>query len=194
MKRTRNWAIGIAISATATLIGLQVVNAPTQDELAIAQTLTNTVEISITETPAQPEGNCYFQWTTNYPPELTEKFTTEIKKLNKDATITVSYYGEDCIYENGFRVFSAMEADFYVDLLVADLEKREEFGIWISDVMKVITEFPRDEIQGNYGFVEFSFRKNETENFSLRVPIQKYLDEAKDKTGLELFNYFYTNP
>lgn len=190
--KKRNWVIAIVLSATATLLGLQIVNAPTQDKLVITQTLTDTVEISITEPSAQPEGNCYYQWTTKYPPELTATLTKEIKKINKDATMTVTYYGEDCIYENNVSVFSAMQADFYVHLPVHDLEKHEEFGNWISDVMKVITQFPRDQIQGQYGFVEFWFRKNESENFSLRVPIQKYLEEAKDKTGLELFNYFYT--
>jgi hypothetical protein len=26
------------------------------------------------------------------------------------------------------------------------------------------------------------------------VPIQKYMDEAQDKTGMELFNLFYVTP
>jgi hypothetical protein len=57
--------------------------------------------------------------------------------------------------------------------------------------MQIVTEIPRAEIQGNYGFVEFWFEKNENEKISFRVPIQKYVEEAKDKSGVELFEYFY---
>jgi hypothetical protein len=44
------------------------------------------------------------------------------------------------------------------------------------------------------GFVEFWFIKNDTEHVIVRVPIQKYREEAAGKTGEELFKVFYTNP
>ena len=86
MKHKRNWFIAIAVTATATFIGLQTVNAPTQDEIVAPET----VEIAITETPAQPEGNCYFQWATKFSPELTDLVDVEIKKINQKATARVN--------------------------------------------------------------------------------------------------------
>ena len=57
-----------------------------------------------------------------------------------------------------------------------------------------LSEIPREEIQGNYGFVEFWFEKNEAEHVIVRVPIQKYMDEAQGKTGAELFRMFSVAP
>lgn len=177
MNRTiRNWMIGIGVSATAVFVGLQTISTPTQ----------------ITEITAPDSGTCYYAWATKDAPELTTKLDANIKLLNEAAIANVTYYGEDCVYEDGQSTFGAMETDFKIRLPVDDLTKHEEFGNWISQTMQIVTQIPREEIQGNWGFVEFWFEKSETENIVLRVPIQFYVEEVKDKTGLELFNLFYT--
>jgi hypothetical protein len=178
MKHKRNWLIAIAITTGATLIGLQTINAPTQ----------------ITEITAPASGTCYYVWATKDAPDLTTKLDANIKVLNETAIASVTYYGEDCIYQDGTSTFGAMETDFKIRLPVDDLTKHEEFGNWISQTMQVVTQIPREEIQGNWGYVEFRFEKSESENIVLRVPIQFYVEEIKDKTGLELFNYFYIQP
>lgn len=186
MKHKRNWIIGIALSATAAFVALQTVNAPAQDE-AIPNS-----ETPFTETASTLRGNCYFTWAYQDAPELTNKLDTSVKELNQSASATATLFGEDCTYEDGASTFGAMETDFTIRLPVEDLSSHEEFGNWIKQVMQIVTQFPREELPGpNYGFVEFRFEKNETENIIVRVPIKKYIDEAKEKNGLELFNYFY---
>lgn len=185
MNHKRNWIIGILLSATATFVALQTVSAPSQ-ETPVTETV-----IPITETATLAYEGCAFTWAYHDDPELTEKLNSDVKKLNPDANATATLFGEDCMYADGNSTFGVMETDFTVRLPVDDLSKHEDFGNWINDVMKIVIEIPRDEIQGRYGFVEFWFEKSELENINFRVPIQKYIDEAKDKTGAELFNYFY---
>ena len=190
MKHKRNWIIGIALSTTVAFVALQSVNAPSQNE-----TVTDTPKgIIITETPAPPSGNCYFTWATKDAPELTNKLDTAIKSLDQNSNANATYYGEDCTYEDGSSIFGAMQTDFKIRLPVDDLTQHEEFGNWIKDVMQIVTEIPREEMQGNLGYVEFWFEKSEAENIIVRVLIQKYVEEAKDKTGVELFNLFYSQP
>lgn len=185
--KARNWVIGIALSAAAAFVGLQTVNAPSQNEIIITETVT-------IELLAPPSGNCYYTWAYQDAPELTNKLDTSVKALNPNANATATLFGEDCTYEDGSSTFGVMETDFTIRLAVDDLSKHEEFGDWIKKVMQIVTAIPREEIQGNYGFVEFWFVKSETENIIMRVPIQKYIEEAKDKTGAELFNLFYSLP
>jgi hypothetical protein len=83
-----------------------------------------------------------------------------------------------------------METDFHVNLPVDDLANEEALGNAMAQVLPIIVNIPREEIQGKYGFVEFWFEKNETEHVVVRVPIQKYIDEAQGKTGTELFRMF----
>lgn len=187
MKHKRNWIIGITLSVTAAFAALQTVNAPSQNELGITETAT-------IELLAPPSGICYYTWATKDAPELTTKLDAEIKVLNEEAIANVTYYGEDCIFEDGTGTFGAMETNFSVLLSVDDLSRHEEFGNWISQTMQIVTDIPREEIQGNWGFVEFWFEKNETEKIVIRVPIQKYVEEANEKTGAELFDLFYISP
>lgn len=60
----------------------------------------------------------------------------------------------------------------------------------MAQVMPLITQIPRDEIQGNYGFVEFWFEKANTGHVVVRVPIKKYMDESQKKDGIELYKMF----
>jgi hypothetical protein len=184
MRHKRSWIVGIALSATAAFVALQTVNAPSSEAV--------TPEIEGIASETFTNETCAFMWAYYDVPELTEKLDSEIKELNPDASAKATLFGEDCIYSDGSKTFGVIETDFTVRLPVDDLTQHEEFGIWIKDVMQIVTEIPRDEIQGpKYGFVEFWFEKNDSENIILRVPIQKYVDEAKDKSGVELFEYFY---
>lgn len=181
MKHKRNWIIGIALSATAGFLALQSVNAPTQN--------------AETNATSPTERFCGYTWATRDAPELTEQFDNAIKAFNPDATATVYFFGEDCNYMDGTPPkFGAMETDFTVRLPVDDLTDEEAFGDWVAQVMQITLQLPREEIQGKYGFVEFWFEKNDMEHIVFRVPIEKYQNEAQDKTGVELFRMFYPPP
>src|SRR5688572_1135564 len=159
MKHKRNWIIGIVLSTTAAFVALQNVGAPNQET-----SISNDTSIPFTETIPPTLGSCYFTWAYQDAPELTEKLDTTIKELNPDAKATATLFGEDCPYADGSSTFGVMETDFTVKLPVNDLSKHEEFGDWVKEMMQIVTEIPREEIQGNYGFVEFRFEKDELEN------------------------------
>lgn len=189
MKHKRNWIVGLVLSVIAALIALQNAAAPTQEDTVPDSVITETVEIS---TPTY-EG-CAFVWAYHDAPELTEKVDTAVRALDERASAHASLFGEDCVYGDGHSTFSVMETDFYVRLPVADLTAEAAFGDWMAQVLAIIAQIPREEIQGNYGFVEFWFEKNDAEHIVLRVPIQRYLDEGRDKTGPDLFRMFYNPP
>ncbi|HRJ74827.1 MAG TPA: hypothetical protein PLX90_02470 [Anaerolineales bacterium] len=183
MKNKRNWIIGIVLSATAAFVALQTVNAPSSEAI--------TPEVEVIASETFTNETCAFMWAYQDAPELTKNLDDAVKELNPDASAKATLFGEDCIYSDGSKTFGVIETDFTVRLPVGDLTQHEEFGNWIKQVMDIVTEIPREEIQGKYGFVEFWFEKNINENITFRVPIDKYVDEAKDKSGVELFEYFY---
>lgn len=187
MKHKRNWIIGLVLSVIAALIALQNAAAPTQEDTVPDSVITETIEISI---PTY-EG-CAFVWAYHDAPELTDKVDIAVRALDEQSSAYASRFGEDCLYADGSSTFSVMETDFYVHLSVEDLTTEEIFGDWMAQVLGFITQIPREEIQGNYGFVEFWFEKNDAEHIILRVPIQNYLNEAQDKTGTELFQMYYS--
>ncbi|MBM3181436.1 MAG: hypothetical protein FJZ86_13930 [Chloroflexi bacterium] len=195
MKHKRNWIIAIILSAAAGFVALQNVNAPTHDDAPPNAVLTITAEISTaTETLTPAYEGCAYVWAYHDAPELTEKLDAAVRAMNEQAGARASLFGEDCIYADGQSTFGAMETDFYVRLPVDDMAAEETFGNWMAQVLPIITQIPREQIQGNYGFVEFWFEKNEAENIILRVPVQRYLDEGQDKTGADLFRMFYSQP
>ena len=149
-----------------------------------------------TETPTAAEavGQCGYMWATHNADELSAMIDEEIRAIDPAASGNASYYGEDCVYADGHSTFSAMETDFYVRIPVDDLTNEEAFGDWISQVMKIVIAFPREQIQGNYGFVEFWFEKSEGEHVIVRVPIQEYMDGTHGITGAALFRMFYSPP
>ncbi len=195
MKHKRNWIIGIVLSAAAGFVALQNVAAPSHDDITPpAITITAKISPTQTETITPAYEGCAYTWASHDAPELTEKVDAAIGALNEQASAYVILFGEDCIYADGHSVFGAMETDFYVRLPVDDLTAEEAFGNWMAQVLPIITQTPREQIRGNYGFVEFWFEKSDSENIILRVPIQRYLDEAQDKTGADLFRMFNTPP
>jgi hypothetical protein len=145
-------------------------------------------------TTSENTGQCGYMWATHNADELSAMINEEIRALDPAASGNAGYYGEDCVYADGHSTFSAMETDFYVHKPVDDLTKEEAFGDWISRVMKIVIAFPREQIQGNYGFVEFWFEKSEGEQVIVRVPIHEYMDGTHGITGAALFRMFYSPP
>lgn len=192
MKHRRNLIIGVIVSVTATFVALQNVAAPTQDSTS-ESTVTFTVEPS-SETFTPTYEGCGFMWAYHDAPELTQKVDEAVKALNQNAYARVTFYGEDCARADGHSTFGAMETDFYIHLVVDDLTDTESFGDWMAQVLPLIVQLPREEIQGNYGFVEFWFEHSEKELIAARVPIQKYLDEGQGKSGAELLQMFSNPP
>lgn len=189
MSTKRNLAIGIILS-TATAIAVLAAPTPPEPDSAL-QTEAN-IPASSTN---KDFGNCAYVWAYKDAPELSTLLDGEVKAFNPKATAHAQFFGEDCLHSDGSISFGAMETDFYVRLPVDDITQTEEFGNFAAQVMKIVSQIPREKLGGpNYGFVEFTFEKNETEQLTLRVPIQKYLDDAKDLTGTELFNTFYSPP
>lgn len=196
MKHKRNWVIGIILSATAGFVALQNVTAPTHtiETPEVIATISAIADPSPTVS-TNAYGGCGYQWAYQDDPELTAKLDDAVRLLNPAASARAQQFGEDCVYEDGHSTFSALETDFYAHLPIEDLTDNEAFGNWIAQVMPLITQIPRSELQGNnYGFVEFWFDKSESEHLVVRVPIQKYLDEGQGKTGTELLQLFLEIP
>ena len=76
---------------------------------------------------------------------------------------------------------------------IAIVDTRYRFE-WVNRAMEVFLELPREEIQGNYGFVEFWFEKTEMDHVIVRVPVQLYINNARDVTGTALFRMFHNFP
>ncbi|MDX1377724.1 MAG: hypothetical protein R3307_02655 [Anaerolineales bacterium] len=143
--------------------------------------------------PMQTSGSCAFAW-ANYPlEEMTCVFNAAVREINPQGSGRALAFGEDCIYQDGSKLFLAIETDFYIDLAVSDLTDYELLGNWIVQTMPVVNTMPADMIQGyQIGFVEYSFIKSEGEFLIVRVPIQVYRDSAQGRTGEELFRMFFT--
>ena len=203
MKKIRNWiAATLVVAATAGVFALQnnVAKQPAASDLPPSETVTFVAETidtvtateTVTFTPAY-EG-CAFTWAYHDAPELTKKIDEAVRAMDPNARANAKLFGEDCVYADGRSTFGVMETDIYVDLTVVDLADNELFGNWMAQVMAMVMEIPRDELQGNYGFVEFWFDKSETEHLVVRVPIQKYLDDGQGKTGEEFLQLFIETP
>ena len=188
MKQKRNLIIAVILTATAGFVLLQ--NGIT----ASSDNPTQTPTITVTPTSTAIFENCAYVWAHYDAPELKKKLDTEVKALNPKASANVSLFGEDCVYSDGHSSFGVMETDFYVYLTVEDLTTEEAFGNWMAQVLPIIVQFPREEIQGNYGFAEFWFEADNKEHLIVRVPLQQYIAEAQGKTGLELFRLYHNSP
>ena len=180
MKRISIWLIAIILSAVAGIFAVQIASAPT-------------AEIEVTDTPVSNNGNCAYMWAYHNAPELTEKLSATFLAIDPVINARVEYFGEDCVYADGHSTFGAMETDFYIRIPVDDLTNEEALGYSLSQAMKMVTEIPREQIQGNYGFVEFTFEKTETDRVIVRVPIQLYIN-SNGIIGTELFQMFHNFP
>ncbi len=196
MKLNRNWIIVLILAATAGFIALQNRVAPAPVDVIETPSITSTSTITFTDTPTVTPAyeGCAYMWAYHDAPELTQKIDSAIRAIDPAASANVNLFGEDCIFADGHSTFGAMETDFYVHLPVNDLANEEVFGNWMAQVLPLIAQIPREEIQGSYGFVEFWFEKTSTEKVVVRVPIQQYKNEAQGKTGAELFRMFFVTP
>lgn len=176
MKRTGKLAIGAVLTTIAVFGALRTVSAPSN------------------ETAPSSSDSCSYIWAYKDAPDLTASFDGAVKALNQEAAGRVEFFGEDCVYADGSATFITKETDFYTRLKADDLSKEEEFGNWVAQVMEIVTQLPREELPGNYGFVEFTFEKSETERITFRVPIQQYINDAQGKRGAELLRLFYSPP
>ncbi|MBI5354130.1 MAG: hypothetical protein HZB50_15920 [Chloroflexi bacterium] len=180
----------------ATLVGAGVLaeslfNTPSQVTPPVTDTPTATATATAVTSSYEP---CGYMWAYHNADELSAMMDEEIRTLDPSASGNASFYGEDCVYADGHSTFSAMETDFYVHIPVTDLTDEESMGNWLSQVLQIVLQFPREMIQGNYGFVEFWFEKSDTEHVIVRVPIQQYMDGTHGITGAALFRMFYVKP
>jgi hypothetical protein len=196
MKRNRNLIVGILLAATVGLLTLQSRFAPSTNNAPLTPSATSTFLINPTDTITLTLTiqTCGYMWAYHDAPELTDRINTFVRDLNGDASARAELFGEDCIHADGSSTFGVMETDFYVQVPVDNLTDEEAFGNWIAKVLSFVVDFPKDQIQGNYGFVEFSFTKSDTERITLRLPIQQYINVANGKTGAELFRFFNMPP
>jgi hypothetical protein len=193
MSRKRRLAVAAAISTAAGFLILQTVTAPAPNSAPAVVAS----EAVIIEPPAAEESTpeqCAYVWTYRDAPDLSQKLDAAVKALHPNASGRAQFFGEDCVYADGRSTFGAMETDFYIRIPAGDLTDEETLGNRMAQVMPLAAEIPREEIQGNYGFVEFWFEKTDAERVIVRVSIQKYMDEARDKTGAELFLMFADTP
>lgn len=145
--------------------------------------------------PPLPEGHCAYRWATQALPELSAEFEKQIQALDPRATAQASAFGEECVQSNGSAHFAAMETDFHVVRPTEALDDYAAFGNWVARVMAVVESLPAGLAVGPQpGFVEFTFRKSETEILIVRVPIQEYREKSVGKSGEDLFRAFYDQP
>lgn len=199
MNHKRNLIVGIVLTAAAATAVLQTVSAPSGDSPATETASSAPVIESPTPTASPADsssspGDCGYQWAYQDDLDLTTSFDAAIKSLDPNASGKAQLFGEDCIHSDGTATFIAKETDFYVRTRVEDLNKEEEFGNWVKQVMEIVSQIPREELAIQYGFVEFRFEKTEAEFLGFRVPIQTYIDTAQGKNGAEVFQLFYTPP
>lgn len=190
MKKSIPYII-IATLAGAGVLAQNLFNAP---QPASTATVTSTVQPTDTPTAAASAGQCAYTWSYHNADELSAMIDAEMRDLNPAASGNASFFGEDCVYADGHSTFGAMETDFYVRIPVADLTNEDALGEWISQVLRVVLDFPRELFQGNYGFVEFWFEKSASEQLIVRVPIQRYMDGTHGISGAALFRMFYVEP
>ena len=196
MKQKRNLIIAIILSVTAGAIALQNGVAPASVDATGTPSITSTFTIVFTDTPTVTPAyeGCAYMWAYRDAPELTEKLDSTFRAIDPVIHARAELFGEDCVYADGHSTFGVMETNFYVRIPVDELTNEEAFGNWISQILKIILEFPREEIQGNYGFVEFWFEKSESEHVIVRVPIQLYINNTHGITGAALFRMFHNFP
>lgn len=158
---------------------------------------TDTPTAKMTDTPESPPTfePCAYVWASQDLPELTKKLTNSLQAIDTAITASAYAYGEDCVYADGHSTFGAMETDYRVQVKVIDTKDEKALGDWIAKAMEVILKVSDDEAPGPMtGRVDFVFSKSDSDQLSIRVPIDIYKQKATGLTGAELFKLFYKNP
>lgn len=184
--------VTIALLAGAGLVAQQMLSRANKPPVVTIEAIFTVTEPS-SLTPTY-EG-CYFVWASRALPEISAQVQAGIQALQPEAQARAEAFGEDCVFADGHAEFATMETDFYVVLQVDNLSNTAELGNWIIEVMPIIDQLPREQVPGvQPGFVDFRFSQGETEFIFVRVPIERYRNEAQGKRGAELFLLFYENP
>lgn len=166
---------------------------PTPSPLPLPDTPTEYVPTPLPVTPTY-EG-CAYVWASKDMPELSRKLNASLQDISMDLNGLAYAYGEDCIYGDGHKTFSAMETDFRVGVKVSSVKDEDALGNWIDKVMQVILDIPQDQLQGpRAGRVDFDFKQPDPAEVFVTVPIDKYRQQARELKGAALFRFFYNNP
>jgi hypothetical protein len=196
----KQWLFTLLLVLTLVLsacASVDLVTPDTSGSTLPAQSSTTSVDITpaitteITPTP----GSCASVWASQDLPDLSQKVNQALHGVDPNITGNAYAYGENCVYADGQGTFTAMETDFRVKVVVADLKDENALGTWIARVMAVITKLPPGDLSGPQpGRVEFNFDQGETENLNLKVSIAKYQKLAPGTSGADLFRLFNNNP
>ncbi len=122
---------------------------------------------------------CGYMWASQNLTDLTLDLQAAITSLHPEAQAFAFAFGEDCIYTDGHRIFTAMETDFNVTLPVTDLTNENDLGEWIVKAMQVITDLPKEKIVGpRPGRVTIIFTTTAEQKF-----VQFYIDKYQALPG-----------
>lgn len=137
---------------------------------------------------ASPE--CAFIWAREPLRDLSRDFKKALEDIQPQANGYAEAYGENCINNRGEVVrFLAMETDFYVTVMVRDLEDKRALGEMIEQVLGVVSQFPVEETPGPQpGYVGITFEAPEDE---LRLWFTQLEAQAVIDTGLQGEELFY---
>jgi len=141
---------------------------------------------NIPTVPPASEG-CGYMWATQNLTDLTLVLQAAIKNLQPDAESYAFAFGEDCIYQDGHKTFSAMETDFNVTMPATDLTDENALGEWIVRVMEVIGDLPAEKIVGpRPGRVTIIFMSGTDQKF-VQFYIDKYQALDPNMNGWEIY-------
>jgi len=155
-------------------------------------TLPATLAPTITPTPSSGYGNCGYQWAQQDLPELSADFQQAIQGLQSSAQASAYIFGEDCIYADGHKTFSAKETDFNVALQVSDLSNETELGEWIVKIMRVILNIPKEKIVGPQSGVVFINFQSGNEQKNMNFYIDQYQALPSSLSDAEIYQALQT--
>lgn len=98
--------------------------------------------------PASDAQQCSYMWATQNLTDLTLDLQAALTDLQPEAQGYAYAFGEDCIYQDGHKTFSAMETDFNITVQVVDLTDENTLGEWIMKTMNMIGDLPAEKIVG----------------------------------------------
>ena len=151
--------------------------------------LTATPPTATLEPTAEP---CGYMWASQNLTDLTLDFQDAIKSVQPEAQAYAFAFGEDCVYTDGRRTFTAMETDFNVSLPVTNLTDENALGEWIVKTMQVIEGLPTEKIVGpRPGRVTMIFTAGTEQKF-FNFYIDKYQSLPKDMAGWEVYQSLQT--
>lgn len=152
--------------------------------------LTVTAAVSI-GTPTLPDS-CAFVWSNRSLPDVATEINQAFRKQGlAEVEVEASAYGENCLDPTTNEVvrFSAMQTDFFLNVVVDSVEDHQDLGEWIEKLMRVLNEFPPGRVPGSTpGMVGISFT-SASDVVDLTFPISKgknLIDEGLK--GSDLFD------